>query len=269
MYICLLQVPARLYAFDVVTHSWKERGRGEVRLNDAFQSEGVFQSRLGERVCVYVCLCMCACVCVFVCACVCVFVCVCVCLCVCVCMPVPVCMCVCMCVHVCGCVCACVHLCMRVCVRACMCVCVCTCNYVRVCACVHVCMRVCVRACMCVCVCTCNYVHVCMRAYVHACMCGVTVTLLVHSSLSLSLLPPPPLSPVMRASGSYRVLLNTHLWAQMKCDRANQKNIRITAQSTDGKISVFLIMVRHIPVNYEEGRRGEGREGNLVPRRDR
>jgi len=50
----------------------------------------------------------------------------------------------------------------------------------------------------------------------------------------------------MRASGSYRVLLNTHLWAQMKCDRANQKNIRITAQSTDGKISVFLIMVRQM-----------------------
>ena len=97
MYICLLQVPARLYAFDVVTHSWKERGRGEVRLNDAFQSEGVFQSRLGESVCVYVCLCMRACVCVFVRACVCVFV------CVCVCVPVPVCMHtfvhVCMCVY--------------------------------------------------------------------------------------------------------------------------------------------------------------------------
>ena len=48
----------------------------------------------------------------------------------------------------------------------------------------------------------------------------------------------------MRASGSYRLLLNTHLWAQMKCDRANQKSIRITAQTgSDGKISVFLIMV--------------------------
>ena len=52
------------------------------------------------------------------------------------------------------------------------------------------------------------------------------------------------ISPVMRASGSYRLLLNTHLWAQMKCDRANQKSIRITAQTgSDGKISVFLIMV--------------------------
>ena len=54
-----------------------------------------------------------------------------------------------------------------------------------------------------------------------------------------------PLPSVMRASGSYRLLLNTHLWAQMKCDRANQKSIRITAQTgSDGNISVFFIMVR-------------------------
>ena len=55
--------------------------------------------------------------------------------------------------------------------------------------------------------------------------------------------------PVMRISGSYHVLLNTHLWAQMKCSRANQKNIRITAQSPQGTISVFLITVgRHCKV---------------------
>ena len=49
VYVCdPSQVPARLYAFDVSHQSWKERGRGEVRLNDACQSEGVFQSRLGE-----------------------------------------------------------------------------------------------------------------------------------------------------------------------------------------------------------------------------
>ena len=44
----IVQVPARLYAFDLDTHTWKERGRGEIRLNDAAQSEGLFQSRLGE-----------------------------------------------------------------------------------------------------------------------------------------------------------------------------------------------------------------------------
>ena len=47
---------------------------------------------------------------------------------------------------------------------------------------------------------------------------------------------------VMRAIGSLRVLLNTHLWAQMKCERASPKNIRITAQD-DGRIGVFLIVV--------------------------
>ena len=47
---------------------------------------------------------------------------------------------------------------------------------------------------------------------------------------------------MMRASGSYRVLLNTCLWADMKCDRANQKSIRMAAQDGD-KISVFLITV--------------------------
>ena len=42
------QINARLYAFDASTHSWKERGRGDIHLNDACQREGVFQSRLGE-----------------------------------------------------------------------------------------------------------------------------------------------------------------------------------------------------------------------------
>ena len=45
----IVQVPARLYAFDLDTHTWKERGRGEIRLNDAAQSEGLFQSRLDEE----------------------------------------------------------------------------------------------------------------------------------------------------------------------------------------------------------------------------
>ena len=44
----IVQVPGRLYAFDLNTHTWKERGRGEIRLNDAAQSEGLFQSRLGK-----------------------------------------------------------------------------------------------------------------------------------------------------------------------------------------------------------------------------
>lgn len=54
---------------------------------------------------------------------------------------------------------------------------------------------------------------------------------------------------VMRASGSYRVLFNTHLWAEMKCEKANQKSIRITAQDRES-ISVFLITVSIITCIY-------------------
>ena len=48
MYLYNTQVSARLYAFDASTHSWKERGRGDIRLNDACQRGSLFQSRLGE-----------------------------------------------------------------------------------------------------------------------------------------------------------------------------------------------------------------------------
>ena len=41
------------------------------------------------------------------------------------------------------------------------------------------------------------------------------------------------------------MLFNTHLWAEMKCEKANQKSIRITAQDADN-IAVFLITVRSI-----------------------
>ena len=40
-------ISARLYIFEAETHTWKERGRGEIRLNDSAKDEGVFQSRLG------------------------------------------------------------------------------------------------------------------------------------------------------------------------------------------------------------------------------
>ncbi|XP_064386021.1 ran-binding protein 3-like [Halichondria panicea] len=48
---------------------------------------------------------------------------------------------------------------------------------------------------------------------------------------------------VMRASGTHRVLLNTHLWSQMSCEKANQKNLRITAQHLNSTedIGVYLI----------------------------
>ena len=48
----------------------------------------------------------------------------------------------------------------------------------------------------------------------------------------------------MRAIGSYRVLLNTHLWSKMKCEKANQRTIRITAQENEGGFGVYIIKVR-------------------------
>lgn len=46
----LFQSNCRLFVFDTITHSWREKGRGILRLNDMCQSmtEGIFQSRLGE-----------------------------------------------------------------------------------------------------------------------------------------------------------------------------------------------------------------------------
>ncbi|KAJ7388914.1 Ran-binding protein 3 [Desmophyllum pertusum] len=47
----VLQSNCRLFVFDTVTHSWREKGRGVLRLNDMCQSmtEGIFQSRLVMR----------------------------------------------------------------------------------------------------------------------------------------------------------------------------------------------------------------------------
>ena len=47
---CLFQSNCRLFLFDTMLHSWREKGRGVLRLNDMCQSmtEGIFQSRLGK-----------------------------------------------------------------------------------------------------------------------------------------------------------------------------------------------------------------------------
>ncbi|KAM5264408.1 ran-binding protein 3-like [Ctenodactylus gundi] len=47
---------------------------------------------------------------------------------------------------------------------------------------------------------------------------------------------------IMRNQGSLRLILNSKLWAQMKIQRANHKNLRITATDLeDCRIKVFLI----------------------------
>ncbi len=42
-------IAAKLYVFEGDTRTWKDRGRGEIRLNDSAKDEGVFQSRLGMK----------------------------------------------------------------------------------------------------------------------------------------------------------------------------------------------------------------------------
>ena len=56
---------------------------------------------------------------------------------------------------------------------------------------------------------------------------------------------------VMRTLGSFRLLLNTYLWAHMKCDRASQKGIRITAQhGEEGSVGVFLVTVSEVNLKH-------------------
>nr|XP_002126767.1 ran-binding protein 3 [Ciona intestinalis] len=46
---------------------------------------------------------------------------------------------------------------------------------------------------------------------------------------------------VMRTHGSLRLVLNTKVWPQMTVERASKKSVRVSAQTEDGSISVFLI----------------------------
>lgn len=48
----------------------------------------------------------------------------------------------------------------------------------------------------------------------------------------------------MHNQGSLRLILNSKLWAQMEIQKANHKNLRITATDLeDYNIKVFLIQV--------------------------
>ena len=50
MFLCILQISCRLFAFDSVTSSWKERGRGGLRVNDRASNESNdLQSRVIVR----------------------------------------------------------------------------------------------------------------------------------------------------------------------------------------------------------------------------
>ena len=67
----------------------------------------------------------------------------------------------------------------------------------------------------------------------------------------------------MRVHGSMRLVLNTKIWAQMTVDRASKKSIRVSAQTGDGDIGVFLITVSYYS---SPGQRGGGNTCNVLPR---
>ncbi|MEJ1275763.1 RAN binding protein 3-like [Cricetulus griseus] len=55
----------------------------------------------------------------------------------------------------------------------------------------------------------------------------------------------------MRNQGSLRLILNSRLWTQMKIQRANHKNLRITATDLeDDGIKVFLIQASANDIGY-------------------
>ncbi|XP_051006796.1 ran-binding protein 3-like [Acomys russatus] len=56
---------------------------------------------------------------------------------------------------------------------------------------------------------------------------------------------------IMRNQGNLRLVLNSRLWAQMKIQRANHKNVRITATDLEANgIKVFLIQARAKDIGY-------------------
>ena len=49
---------------------------------------------------------------------------------------------------------------------------------------------------------------------------------------------------VMRMSGSRRLILNTNMWTEMKCEKADSKRVRFTGQDIEtGQIRIFLVTV--------------------------
>lgn len=49
---------------------------------------------------------------------------------------------------------------------------------------------------------------------------------------------------VFRASGSFRLLLNTKVWRDQICEQPSQKSLRLTAFDTSGVIKIYLVMGR-------------------------
>lgn len=85
---------------------------------------------------------------------------------------------------------------------------------------------------------------------------------------------------VVRTSGNMRVVLNTKLWSDMICEKANEKSIRISALD-EGEVKIFLIACSikeaeklHTALEYRinqlktDKENGEGEEDESVKEKD-
>lgn len=50
---------------------------------------------------------------------------------------------------------------------------------------------------------------------------------------------------VFRASGSYRVLLNTKVWRDQQCEKPSSKSLRLTAFNSEGLLKIYLVQGRN------------------------
>lgn len=55
---------------------------------------------------------------------------------------------------------------------------------------------------------------------------------------------------VFRASGSFRLLLNTKVWRDQVCDQPSQKSLRLTAFDTNGVVKIYLVMGRNEDMSH-------------------
>lgn len=72
---------------------------------------------------------------------------------------------------------------------------------------------------------------------------------------------------VFRASGSYRVLLNTKVWGDQQCEKSSSKSLRLTAFNSEGLLKIYLVQGRNedIAELHHELQRRIDREKIKIP----
>lgn len=75
---------------------------------------------------------------------------------------------------------------------------------------------------------------------------------------------------VFRASGSYRVLLNTKVWGDQQCEKSSSKSLRLTAFNSEGLLKIYLVQgrIEDITELHIELQRRIDREKQKVPAKE-